>query len=260
MNVSIIGAGAMGGAIASGLLNKSFSPKALMLSNPSSGVLEKFKAQGVNVTHDNCEAARFADVVMVVVKPWIVEQVLNEIKGVMDYSRQTVVVIAAGVPSDSLKDWLIKDNTLPAILIGMPNTAIALGESMTFLVPVVSEDATTIKVKQLFDLTGTTLVIDEAHLPAGTTLASCGIAYAMRYIRAAIEGGVELGFKAALAQEIVVQTVKGAAALLSVPGSHPESEIDKGTTPGGLTIRGLNEMEHAGFTSSVIRGLKAGIK
>ncbi len=106
---------------------------------------------------------------------------------------------------------------------------------------------------------GTTLVIDEQHLPAATTLASCGIAYAMRYIRAAMEGGTELGFKAAVAQEIVAQTVKGAAALLSVPGAHPESEIDKVTTPGGLTIRGLNEMEHAGFTSAVIRGLKAGI-
>lgn len=82
----------------------------------------------------------------------------------------------------------------------------------------------------------------------------------MRYIRAAVEGGVELGFKAVDAQKIVVQTVKGAAGLLSLPGAHPESEIDKVTTPGGVTIRGLNEMEHAGFTSAVIRGLKAGLK
>ncbi len=260
MNVSIIGVGAMGGAIAAGLLHCSFPKDALTLSNPSQKVLEPFADKGVRVTNSNTEAAASADVVMVVVKPWLVEQVIKEIKPVIDYTRQSLVVVAAGISSGNLTQWLDKNGSLPQIFLGMPNTAIALGESMTFIVPVNANPETTDKVKQLFDLTGTCLVIDEAHLPAATTLASCGIAYAMRYIRASVEGGVELGFKAPLAQEIVVQTVKGAAALLSIPGSHPESEIDKVTTPGGLTIRGLNEMEHAGFTSAVIRGLKAGIK
>jgi pyrroline-5-carboxylate reductase len=107
---------------------------------------------------------------------------------------------------------------------------------------------------------GKSLLTDEQHLASGTTLASCGIAYAMRYIRAAAEGGVELGFKADDAKNIVMQTMKGAVELLEASGMHPEAAIDLVTTPGGVTIKGLNEMEHAGFTSAVIRGLKAGLK
>ncbi len=260
MKISIIGAGAMGGAIAAGLLKVVDNPTDITLSNPSAAPLKPFAEAGCITTHDNCEAARDADIIMVVVKPWIVENVLRQIAPELDYSRQTIVVIAAGITSAQLTEWLDRDGALPSILLGMPNTAVAIGESMTFVVPIHAENSDVELVNDLFGKLGTSMVIDEQHLPAATTLASCGIAYAMRYIRAAMEGGVELGFKAASAQEIVVQTVKGAAALLSLPGSHPESEIDKVTTPGGLTIRGLNEMEHAGFTSAVIRGLKAGVK
>ena len=109
----------------------------------------------------------------------------------------------------------------------------------------------------IFSHLGKAMVIEEKLLPAATSLASCGIAYALRYVRAAMEGGVELGFRASDAQHIIVQTLLGAASLLLQPGAHPESEIDKVTTPGGITIRGLNAMEHSGFTSAVINGLKA---
>ena len=127
---------------------------------------------------------------------------------------------------------------------------------MTFIVPCRADAEQVRQVKEVFDDVGQTYLTDEQHLRAGTMLASCGIAYAMRYIRAAAEGGEELGFKADMAKDIVLQTVKGAVELLQANGNHPEAEIDKVTTPGGLTIRGLNEMEHAGFTSAVIRGLK----
>ena len=79
----------------------------------------------------------------------------------------------------------------------------------------------------------------------------------MRYIRAAMEGGVELGFRPEEAARIVEQTVKGAATLLLTQGTHPEAEIDKVTTAGGITIKGLNAMEREGFTNAVIEGLKA---
>ena len=92
---------------------------------------------------------------------------------------------------------------------------------------------------------------------AGMVLASCGIANALRYVRAATEGGVQLGFRAGEAQHIVAQTLRGAASLLDADGAHAETEIDKVTTPGGLTIRGLNAMEQAGFSNAVIRGLLA---
>ena len=112
----------------------------------------------------------------------------------------------------------------------------------------------------IFSAVGKAMIVDEGLMAAATSLASCGIAYALRYIRAAVEGGVELGFRAGDAQKIVMQTVKGAVDILEANGTHPEVEIDRVTTPGGLTIKGLNAMEEAGFTASVIEGLRASIK
>jgi len=168
------------------------------------------------------------------------------------------VVIAAGVKSASIQEWL--GAQCPPLFLCIPNIAIAQLASMTFLVSVTGKPSQAETVKAIFDAMGNTLFTDEAHLAAGTTLASCGIAYAMRYVRAASEGGVELGFKADQAKEIVMQTMLGAVKLLEASGLHPEAAIDLVTTPGGVTIKGLNEMEHAGFTSAVIRGLKAGAK
>ena len=148
---------------------------------------------------------------------------------------------------------------MPQTAFVIPNTAASTLQSMTFIAPVTAMEDALKLITDTFDRVGTTLVVEERQLAAGTTLASCGIAYALRYIRAAVEGGVELGFRADIAQEIVTQTVKGAASLLE-NGAHPESEIDKVTTPGGLTIKGLNEMERAGFSAAVVRGLKAGLK
>ena len=245
----------MGGTTAEGLLSQKEIDVALTVSDPVEATRKKFAALGAAVTADNAEAAHGADVVFVVVKPWLVETVLTGIRPTLT-EGQTLVVIAAGVPSAKVAEWTGRKNFFLAI----PNIAIAQLASMTFLVPVgtTAEEAAT--VEALFNAVGTTLVTDEQHLAAGTTLASCGIAYAMRYIRAASEGGVELGFKADDAKRIVMQTVKGAVEVLEASGLHPEAAIDLVTTPGGVTIKGLNEMEHAGFTSSVIRGLKAGAK
>jgi pyrroline-5-carboxylate reductase len=213
---------------------------------------------GISVTTDNKLAADTADIVCVVVKPWLVERVLKDIKPELDAKRQILIVIAAGVSSESIKAWL--GESCPPLFLVIPNIAIAEMASMTFVVPVGASEKDIKTVTEIFDEMGSTLITDEQHLAAGTTLASCGIAYAMRYVRAASEGGVELGFKADDAKAIVMQTMKGAVELLEASGMHPEVAIDLVTTPGGVTIKGLNEMEHAGFTSAVIRGLKAGLK
>lgn len=232
----------------------------ICLADPSRPIRDKFADMGVTATPSNQLAAQGADVVCVVVKPWLVEQVLTGIRDVMDYDQQTLVVVAAGVKSESVVEWMTKEGKMIPTFLVIPNIAIAQLESMTFIAPVVADAQQTAKVKELFDTMGHSIITDEQHLGAGTTLASCGIAYAMRYIRAASEGGVELGFKADDAKQIVMQTMKGAVTLLEATGLHPEAAIDLVTTPGGVTIKGLNEMEHAGFTSSVIRGLKAGAK
>ena len=248
MKISIIGAGAMGGAMAEGLIKGDYiKNEDICISDPSRICRDKFADMGITATPSNQLAAQGADVVCVVVKPWLVEQVLKGIREVMDYDKQILIVVAAGVKSESIKEWMTKDGgkMIPTFLV-IPNIAIAQLASMTFIAPAVAVGPQQIDVvKNLFDSMGK---------------ASCGIAYAMRYIRAAAEGGVELGFKADDAKQIVMQTMKGAVELLEATGLHPEAAIDLVTTPGGVTIKGLNEMEHAGFTSSVIKGLKAGAK
>ena len=185
---------------------------------------------------------------------------LKGIKDTLDYSRQMLILTAAGIKSTQVTEWMSKDGgqMLPLFLV-IPNIAIAFKASMTFVVPIGATPQQTHTVCEIFDDLGETHVTEERLLAAGTALASSGIGYAMRYIRASSEGGVEMGFKAADAVKIVLQTFKGAVRLLQTTGEHPEAAIDKVTTPGGITIRGLNEMENAGFTSAVIRGLKAGL-
>lgn len=251
----------MGGAFAEGLLkSENINAADVTVANPHTDKLEKFASMGASITTDNKVAAIDADIVAIVVKPWLVEKVIEEIKPILNYKKQIIINMAAAISSAQLFEWAAKGEEKPAIFQIIPNIAIAVKASMTFIVPCNASDEQTNMVKGIFDNVGQTYLTDEQHLGAGTTLASCGIAYAMRYFRAASEGGVELGFKADIAKDIVLQTVKGAVELLQANGNHPEAEIDKVTTPGGLTIKGLNEMEHAGFTSAVIRGLKAGLK
>lgn len=251
----------MGGAIVEGLLKGSYvENEDICVSDASRHAVERFADSGANITTENHMAVMGGDIIFVVVKPWLVEQVLHSIKGVLDYDHQQLIIVAAGITSGQVMTWLDKDGRLLPTFLAIPNIAIAQLASMTFVVPcgLVAQQHTE-QVKALFDSMGQTIITEERLLGAGTTLASCGIAYAMRYVRAASEGGVELGFKADQAKDIVLQTMKGAVALLQASGLHPEAAIDLVTTPGGLTIKGLNEMEHAGFTSAVIRGLKAGM-
>jgi len=251
----------MGAAIASGLANGSIIISSdITCSDHSPEALEKVRNinPSIRTTCDNKEAIGKADIILLAVKPWLAETVLREIKSCVDYEKQILVSIVAGVTFEQLSTFLVKEQqTPPALFRLMPNTAIGVQKSMTFIS---SQDASQEQidaVTSIFNELGATLLIEERLMSAGTALASCGIAYAFRYIRAAMEGGVELGFYPEQAKEIVLQTLKGAVALLQANGTHPEAEIDKVSTPGGITIRGLNEMEHAGFTSAVIRGLKA---
>ena len=100
--------------------------------------------------------------------------------------------------------------------------------------------------------------IPESQMGATTALTSCGIAYVLKYIQAAMQAGIEMGVCPKDAQKMVAQSVKGAAELILNNDTHPSVEIDKVTTPGGITIKGINELDHAGFTSAVIKAIKAG--
>lgn len=264
MKIAIIGAGNMGGAVARGLA-KGLSVEAcdIVVANPSQGKLDAIQAEfpGVGVTNDNKTAVKGADAIVLAVKPWKVKGVIDEVKGELDYSCQAVISMAAGIGTAQLCEWLDKgDGVYPAVYYLIPNTAIAVMSGMTFIASSHSTPERDAQILAMFKELGDAMLVEERLMPAGMALASCGIAYVMRYIRAATEGGVKLGLYAKDAQRIMMQTMLGAVNLLAANGSHPEAEIDKVTTPGGLTIRGLNAMEEAGFTQSVVKGLRASVK
>lgn len=264
MKITIIGAGNMGGAIARGLAKGSLvNVEDITVSDPNEKCLDALahECPGMKVMSDNREAVKDADMVLLAVKPWLVQPVIDDMKGALDYNRIIFASIAAGVSTEQLCKYLDReDGEMPPVYYLIPNTAIAVMSGMTFITSVYSTPENDAKVLALFDELGKAMLVEERLIGPCMALASCGIAYVMRYIRAATEGGVELGLYARDAQTIVMQTMKGAVDLLAATGNHPEAEIDKVTTPGGLTIRGLNAMEEAGFTNSVIKGLKASIK
>lgn len=265
MKLTVIGSGNMGGALAAGLAQGSiFQASDITCTDQFDASLEKIRAinPDFNLTHDNIEAAKDADIIIIAVKPWRVESVIEKIKPVLDIKKQIVISIAGGVSLDELKGYFSKDSMqkqqfCPVIFRVIPNIAIEVKCSMTFISAYNASQEQIDLVTSIFNEVGHALFVEERLMTAGTSLASSGIAFALRYVRAAIEGGVELGFYPREAQDIVINTVKGAITLLAEHNSNPELEIDKVTTPGGTTIRGLNEMELSGFTSSVIRGLKA---
>ena len=256
MKITVIGAGNMGGSAALGFAGcGAVPPRDITVTARHETSLEKFSTCGIRTCTDNRSAVRDADIVFYAVKPWQMEAVLKETKEVLDYGRQMLVSIAPGITPLQLREWLEKDGLVPAIAYAIPNTAIEIGESMTYISSVTASDEQTAMLKGLFDKVGKTLVVPLEQMLSGTSLASCGIAYAMRYISASAEGGARLGLGQEGIGEAVCQTVRGAAALVRAKGFDPEHEIDRVTTPNGLTIRGLNAMEEAGFSDAVIKGL-----
>jgi len=241
----------MGGAVALGL-HRFAKDISLIVSTAHASTLEKYTVLGIDASLDNVSAAEGADVVILGVKPWLVQSVLEQIKPSL--AGKVLLSLAAGIPSAQMAQWLTGTGVEAAYTV-IPNLAAEIGESMTFASAILGKADDL--VKSLFDQLGKTLIVDERRLQAGMMVASCGTAFALRYARAAMEGGVQLGLYPQEALEAVYQTMKGAVDLAKSRGAHPEAEIDRVTTPGGITIRGLNAMEEAGFTASVIAGLKA---
>jgi pyrroline-5-carboxylate reductase len=257
--IAIIGAGNMGSSIARGLIAQGvFTAGEICLTAKHESTLERlrFEFPGIGVETNNVKAASEAEIVVLAVKPWIAESVLQEMHSAFSAKTSRILVsVAAGVSTESLRR--ATGNHLLPIFIAIPNTAVSVAQSMTFLAADGATNEQIQCIRALFSCLGKVFLVPEKMLSAGTAIASCGIAFAMRYVRAATEGGVELGLPADLARDAVLQTLKGASELLAVSGENPETEIDKVTTPGGLTIRGLNKMEECGFSASVIQGLKA---
>lgn len=252
--IAIIGGGNLGQAIAAGLLkSEQIQAQDLTVTRRNTKALSKLAAQGVKVHSDNLQACRESDVIILALKPYRVAPILDTLAPALKPEQHLLISVATGVKIETLQQ-----HTNPGIrtVRAMPNTAIAVGESMTCVASNQScTDDDLEYTRQIFSLMGSAEIIQEELMEAATVLAASGIAYALRYIRANMQGGVQIGFSSDLALHIATQTVKGAAELLLRNGLHPEAEIDKVTTPMGITIAGINEMEHQGFSSSLIRGI-----
>jgi pyrroline-5-carboxylate reductase len=252
MKIAIIGGGNLGTAIAEGLLKSKFcKPADITITKRNIATLKHLSDTGVTVTSNNNEAVKKSDLIILAVKPFQAAEVIAGFKKEVT-PKHILVSVVTGVSLTDLDEMVKKKMPL---FRAMPNTAIAIQESMT-CISHTNATATQLKfVQQLFETLGKVVFIEDKLMDAATVLGACGTAYAMRYIRANIQGGIEIGFSAATASLIAAQTVKGAAELLLQKGTHPEQEIDKVTTPKGCTIAGLNEMEHQGFSSSLIKGI-----
>ena len=253
--IAILGAGNLGFSIAKGLISSGIVKKEdLLLTENNPKRSDSLKGEGYKVTQDNKLAVAQSDLIMLVVKPWQIDTVLDDIKEEVAQKMPVIVSCVTGILSSHIYEQL---GCTPPLFRVMPNTGIAIKESMSCISEHHSTKAQQEEIREIFSQLGQVLFIPEEQMPAATAMAGCGIAFALRFIRAVIQAGVEIGFSAEDAKIMAAQITKGAADLILQNNSHPEAEIDKVTTPKGITITGLNEMEHSGFSSSIIKGLLA---
>ncbi len=251
--IAILGAGNIGTAIANGLVESgAYRPDQITLTRRKIGLLDAMKERGFDICSSNSEGVSNADVIIVAVEPLQVDDVLREVAGKVDAERHIVVSVVTGVRIEAMRKRL---GTSIPIVRAMPNTAIAVRESMTCIASDGTDAAALARAQDIFETVGSVMILDEEQMTAATALAACGIAFFLRAIRAASQGGIEIGFHSHDALSMAAQTAKGAADLLLARGGHPEDEIDRVTTPRGCTIAGLNQMEHEGFSSAMIKGI-----
>lgn len=250
--IAILGGGNLGSSIAKGLIKANVvEPSNLTVTRRRTHLLNYLKDQGVFVTDQNRKAVQLSELIILAVKPHQVNGLAEEIVQELKTGQHTVISVITGVSCSRLEEML------PGVPVfrAMPNTAIALTESMTCISSSGTFPESEQGVKELFDQLGVTIAINEELMGAATVIGACGIAFALRFMRAMSQGGIEIGFSAEISQLITAQTIRGASQLILESSNHPEQEIDKVTTPMGVTISGLNEMEHQGFSSAVIKGL-----
>ncbi len=252
-NIAILGAGNIGLAIMNGIIGSGIcKPENITITRRNIELLAEFKKKGIGVTGDDSEAVKKSSVIIIAVQPGQLNGLLEEIKESVNPEIHIIISVVSGATLSAI------GKKLPArtrIVRAMPNTAIAIKESMTCLSSGPGNESALKIAEDIFEPLGTTLIINEELMIPATALCACGIAFFLRAIRAASQGGIEIGFHSEEALKMAAQTAKGAASLLLTIGDHPESEVDKVTTPRGCTISGLNQMEHSGFSSAMIKGI-----
>ena len=255
MNIHIIGGGNLGVAIAIGI-QKYTTNNSVTITRRNISSIQYLENDRIIVSSSNTQNIENADLVILTIKPYQVDLVLEEILPFL-VKKTTIASAVSGLSIDELQH---KTALKHSIIHIMPNIAIRFGQSATCISFEENDKTVAQKVIDLFNNLGTVSIIDEKLMDAATVLGACGTAYALRYIRASMQAGIEIGFDAATALAIASQTAKGAATMALEEKIHPEQLIDRVTTPQGCTIVGLNEMEHEGFSSSLIKGIKTSLK
>lgn len=252
--ITILGSGNIGLSLAKGLVKANISqPRNITLTRRNLAALQTQADAGFQTSNQNLNAVKEADIIIIAVLPQQLNRLLEEIKPGINIEKQLFISVISGVSCSDIRKQLEAN---VQVVRAMPNTAIAIGQSMTCIATDNASAENLNLVKSMFDTVGVSIEINEELMTSATALCACGIAFFLRSIRAASQGGTEIGFHAHDALKMAAQTAKGAADLLLQLTSHPEQEIDKVTSPKGCTIAGLNEMEHNGFSSAMIKGIK----
>lgn len=252
--VAFLGAGKMGGIILQALLKNG------MLSTKSTcaTVAHQERAQAlaaklkIKVGTDNVAAAKGADIIVIGVKPQVVEEVVREISGHVT-SKQLIVSVAASVPTS-----MIEKNLPPnvSVIRAMPNTPCLLGAGMTAICKGKHASAEDVALTcRMFDVVGRTVVVDEKHMDAVTALSASGPAYIYIILESLAEGGVKLGLPREIATLLAAQTTLGAARVVLETGDHPALLKDAVTTPAGCTIDAIMELEEGKLRVTLIKAV-----
>lgn len=251
--LAVLGAGNIGCSIANGLIASGiFKPEQITLTRRSVDALEPYRERGFTISADNKKTVTESDVVLVCVEPHQLDALLEEIASALNPGKHTLISVVSGAVIGEIEKKVPEG--IP-IVRAMPNTAIAIRESMTCICSNATNPEARKIAESIFETVGITQQIREEQMSAATALCACGIAFFLRAIRAASQGGIEIGFHSHESLAMATQTAKGAASLLTAMKNHPEFEIDRVTTPKGCTISGLNQMEHGGFSSAMIKGI-----
>lgn len=252
--VAFLGAGKMGGIILQALLkNGLLSPQATRatVAHPerARALASKLK---IKVGTDNAEAANGADIIVIAVKPQVVEEVVREISGVIG-PKQLIISVAASVPTS-----MIEKNLPPAVPVirAMPNTPCILASGMTAICKGRHAGAGDLALAgHMFEVVGRTVVLDEKHMDAVTALSASGPAYIYIILESLAEAGVKVGLPRDVATLLAAQTTLGAAKVVLETGDHPALLKDAVTTPAGCTIDAIMELEEGKLRVTLIKAV-----
>ena len=258
-SIGFIGAGNMAEALIRGLVKGGhMAAHCVWASAPRNERLAELKtAYDINVTRDNREVARQAGIVVLSVKPQILDKVLREV-GDQLKPNALVISIAAGVDTETIEE-AVSDGV--RVVRAMPNTPALVGAGATAISAGKHADETDLQTaRAVFDAVGITVQLEESHLDAVTGLSGSGPAYIFLILEALADAGVKVGLSRRNAQRLAAQTVMGSAKLLLETDEHPGKLKDMVTSPGGTAIAGLHTLEEGGLRTTLINAVETATK